>query len=326
MHRRAALDHVLRLIAGAPWSGALVLRGSMTLAAWAGAAAREPGDLDFIVLEPGASCFTDPLHPFPYVDAVADVQQWPEAAHGAAGPELWDPEGATGTYGVRPVLPPDGLRWMHPDSYEPVELCIRLQETVAADPHADGGVTLDPWGIQEDGTWTYRVYETPGVRLTVPYRTAGGEAGTVQLDFASDETLPQAPVWTAVPRGDGGPPTPVLTASPGLSLAWKLLWLCADDVARGKDLYDAVLLAESPRTRLDARLLHRVLGPHAPVFGPDRIRTLPVDWTAFRAAHPSVTGSASAWRERLADALSRFVLHQPLTASPTAAETRGRRC
>ncbi|MGW0775530.1 hypothetical protein ACWD01_18210 [Streptomyces sp. NPDC002835] len=108
-----------------------------------------------------------------------------------------------------------------------------------------------------------------------------------------------------VPRGDGGPPTPVLTASPGLSLAWKLLWLCADDVARGKDLYDAVLLAESPRTHLDTRLLHRVLGPHAPAFGPDRIRTLPVDWRAFRAAHPLVTGSASAWRERLASALRR---------------------
>ena len=53
-----------------------------------------------------------------------------------------------------------------------------------------------------------------------------------------------------------------------------------------------------------ALVLRRVLGPHAPGFGPDRIRALDVDWSYFRAAHPSV-GGVDAWRERLADALIR---------------------
>ncbi|GGW25141.1 nucleotidyl transferase AbiEii/AbiGii toxin family protein [Streptomyces xantholiticus] len=302
--RRAALDHVLRLIADAPWSSGLVLRGSMTLTAWLGAAAREPGDLDFVVLEPGESSTVDRLAPFPYVDLLRDVQQWPEAADGAAEPELWLPEGEFGTYGTRPRLPPEGLRWMDADDFECESPSTGLYETVAADPHAGGGVVLDAGGIREVGTWMYRVYETPGVRLTVPYRTADGEAGEIQLDFASDETLPEAPVWTAVPRGDGGPPTVWATASAGLSLAWKLLWLCSDGVARGKDLYDAVLLAESPRTRLGPRLLRTVLGEHTADFGPLLLRSLLVDRDAFRAAYPAVEGDAEHWCERLATALT----------------------
>jgi hypothetical protein len=301
--RRAALDHVLRLIAEAPWSGGLVLRGSMTLPAWVGAAAREPGDLDFVVLEPGEGSAVDRLAPFPYIDQVADVQQWPEAAHAAAGAELWDPEGNFGTYGTRPRLPPEGLHWMDADDFGCESPAVRLYEAVAADPHAGGGVVLDVDGIREDGTWTYRVHETPGVRLTLPYRTADGRAGGIQLDFASDETLPQAPVWTAVPRGDGGPPTVAVTASPELSLAWKLLWLCSDGVARAKDLYDAVLLAEAPRTRLGARLLRTVLGEHAGRFRPEVLESLPVDPDDLRAVRPSPRGGPDHWRGRLVSAL-----------------------
>jgi hypothetical protein len=302
--RRAALDHVLSLIAEAPWSGGLVLRGSMTLQAWVGAAAREPRDLDFVVLEPGERSTVDRLAPFPYIDQVTDVQQWPEAAHGAAGSELWDPEGDFGTHGTRPRLPPDGLRWMDADDFDRESPAAGLYEAVAAAPHAGGGIVLDVDGIREDGTWTYRVYETPGVRLTVPFRTPDGGGGEIQLDFASDETLPQAPVWTAVPRGDGGPPTVTVTASPELSLAWKLLWLCSDGVARGKDLYDAVLLAEAPRTRLGARLLRTVLGEHTGRFRPEVLESLPVDLDGLRSVHPSLRGGADHWRGRLVSALA----------------------
>ncbi|KAK1185667.1 nucleotidyl transferase AbiEii/AbiGii toxin family protein [Streptomyces sp. NBS 14/10] len=81
----------------------------------------------------------------------------------------------------------------------------------------------------------------------------GGPPGEVRLDFARDELLPQAPVWTPIPRGDGGTPIAVRTASRELSLAWKVLWLHADceteGQAQGKDLYDAVLLAEAHGTR-----------------------------------------------------------------------------
>lgn len=48
--RRTACDHVITAIAGSVWRDHLVLRGSLLLAAWLGPAAREPGDLDFVVL------------------------------------------------------------------------------------------------------------------------------------------------------------------------------------------------------------------------------------------------------------------------------------
>ncbi|WP_329521722.1 nucleotidyl transferase AbiEii/AbiGii toxin family protein [Spirillospora sp. NBC_01491] len=48
--RRRALDHVLAAVAASPWAGNLVLRGSVLLRAWYGADAREPGDLDFVVV------------------------------------------------------------------------------------------------------------------------------------------------------------------------------------------------------------------------------------------------------------------------------------
>lgn len=47
--RRRALDHVLAGVAGSPWAGNLMLRGSTLLSAWYGDAARDPGDLDFVL-------------------------------------------------------------------------------------------------------------------------------------------------------------------------------------------------------------------------------------------------------------------------------------
>jgi hypothetical protein len=50
--RRAAIEHVLTAVAGSPWAAHLVLRGSVLLWAWLGEAAREPGDIDFVVTPP----------------------------------------------------------------------------------------------------------------------------------------------------------------------------------------------------------------------------------------------------------------------------------
>ncbi|WP_328906726.1 nucleotidyl transferase AbiEii/AbiGii toxin family protein [Streptomyces sp. NBC_00234] len=47
---RAVQDHMLRLVAGAPWGAGVVLRGSLPVQVWVGEAAREPGDLDWVVL------------------------------------------------------------------------------------------------------------------------------------------------------------------------------------------------------------------------------------------------------------------------------------
>lgn len=48
--RGAAIITVLAAISGSPWAENLVLRGSVLLKAWLGAVAREPRDLDFIVI------------------------------------------------------------------------------------------------------------------------------------------------------------------------------------------------------------------------------------------------------------------------------------
>ncbi|MER6785598.1 nucleotidyl transferase AbiEii/AbiGii toxin family protein [Streptomyces sp. NPDC000658] len=50
--RRRALDLVLAAIAASEWVESLVLRGSVLMSGWFGEAAREPGDLDFVVVPP----------------------------------------------------------------------------------------------------------------------------------------------------------------------------------------------------------------------------------------------------------------------------------
>jgi hypothetical protein len=51
--RRCAMDHVLTVVAESPWRDHLVLRGSRLMRDWFGDAAREPGDLDWVVIPQG---------------------------------------------------------------------------------------------------------------------------------------------------------------------------------------------------------------------------------------------------------------------------------
>lgn len=306
---RGVQDHLLQVIAESPWSDGLILRGSLPLRAWLGAAAREPGDLDWIVLEHPAESFVDPLDPFPYIDGLDTVQLWPEAAHGAGAPEFWTDGEHHHTGGTRPALAPEGLHWMTAEDIGPAPGPEeRVVAAMSDGPPPPEGICVDPAAVRADGVWLYREYETPGVRVVIPWQADGLPPGDLRMDFALEERLPESPVWTACPRGDGGPPVPVRTAGPGLSLAWKLLWLAEDFRACGrsaaKDLYDAVLLAEHPDTRLPTRLLHSVLGPSAARVTPEAVRDWSVDWTEFRAGHPWVADDADLLRERLAAALA----------------------
>ena len=103
-------------------------------------------------------------------------------------------------------------------------------------------------------------------------------------------------VRTAAPRSVG---------EPRLTLAWKLLWLHMDgadgDGPAAKDLYDAVILAESRVPRLSAKLLRTVLGPRREltVSAPD-----PASWSTFLADHPGIGGTAQDWADRLRAALA----------------------
>ncbi|WP_086786667.1 nucleotidyl transferase AbiEii/AbiGii toxin family protein [Streptomyces caniscabiei] len=338
---RAVLDHLLRLVAEySPLGEDLVLRGSMVMSAWVGAEAREPADLDWIVPLP-LLVPVDPAHPYPYVDGLESVQQWPEAADGAGRYEIWRFE-EFDTGGLRPMVPPDGLHWVFEAEPEERPPHLALLDLVRERPVAAPGVVLDVNGARPDGIWTYVEYETPGVRLTIPWAAEGLPPGEARLDFARDEPLPELPVWTAIPRADGSGRTVVRTPGPALSLAWKLLWLHTDCASEGhvraKDLYDAVLLAEAEVTRLSPRLLHKVfrrapdVGTPAPDAGTPalvgtpapadalRVDTLVLDaeeWAVFRTAHPRVRGTAEEWVERLGRALERV-------PAPPAARRNGR--
>ncbi|MFD0974326.1 nucleotidyl transferase AbiEii/AbiGii toxin family protein [Plantactinospora endophytica] len=318
--RRAVLDHVLALVGAAACGDSLVLRGSMTMRSWVGDQAREPGDLDWVVL-PGAPVPLDDLDPHPYLNRLDQVRLWPEAVHGVPRDEPWMFEDFdTGGLPVR--LPPEGLNWV--DAEETAALPSPHQDVVELlhrHPEIPGGIRVDPDAITVDNTWSYSYdsgyfFGQPdgdgpgGTRLVVPWRVGDSLAGTVQLDFAHDERLPEPPELLAVPRQDGGdPPTVVWAATRELSLAWKLQWLCTDQAAdgrsAGKDLYDAVLLAELPDVRLSARLRRTLLRrvPDPELLRPAAIQGWTVDWPAFRRGHPSVGPDPAPWLDRLAATL-----------------------
>ncbi|WP_214108629.1 nucleotidyl transferase AbiEii/AbiGii toxin family protein [Acrocarpospora catenulata] len=235
--RRHAIDLVLEVISGSVWSEHLVLRGSLLLEAWIGDIARDPGDLDFVVVPAKLTL----------------------------------------------------------DSPEVAAMFRDLVEGVTS--RTLDGVRLDPADVAVDDIWTYD--RVPGRRLVFTWHADGLPPGTVQLDFVCGEKLPVPPQVTGIPRAGGGEPTPILGATPELSLAWKILWLVTDMHAQGKDLYDAVLLAE--RVTLPPDLLTEVLDGEP--FDAGMIRGLGTEWEEFRAEYPQVPGDQFYWRDRLADAL-----------------------
>ncbi|MCB5164843.1 nucleotidyl transferase AbiEii/AbiGii toxin family protein [Streptomyces bambusae] len=206
--RRAGLDTVLAAVADSPWVDSLVLRGSVLLAGWFGEAAREPGDLDFVVV-----------------------------------PHTWRLEdGRTGR-----ML--DGIARGAQERAGAAGLRIRAQDAVT------------------DEIWTYD--RVPGRRMVLPWEADGLPGGHVQLDFVFNERLPQPPGPVHVPGLAGGDGAVLQAATPELSLAWKLMWLLTDRHPQGKDLYDAVLLAERhPAPRELVTALCRESGE----WGPDEVR------------------------------------------------------
>ncbi|MGR7003196.1 nucleotidyl transferase AbiEii/AbiGii toxin family protein [Yinghuangia aomiensis] len=189
--RHRALDHVLAGIASSAWAGHLVLRGSILLKAWYGDAAREPRDLDFVVVPP-----------------------------------TWVME------------EPRTDRMLE-------DLAAAAAEVSKAD--AGSTVRIDAAGAASDEIWTYD--RVPGRRLVLPWHADGLPSGSVQLDFVFNERIPHTPEFTRIParHADHGNAAGhrILAATAAQSLAWKLLWLVTDTYPQGKDLYDAVLLAEA---------------------------------------------------------------------------------
>ncbi|WP_436770606.1 nucleotidyl transferase AbiEii/AbiGii toxin family protein [Yinghuangia sp. YIM S09857] len=245
--RHHALDNVVAAIAGSRWAASLVLRGSMLLKAWYDDAAREPGDLDFVVV-----------------------------------PATWD------------MGEPRTVRMLD-----------EIAEAAAAASRADGTVAIDAAKARRDEIWTYS--RVPGTRLVLPWHAEGLPSGTVQLDFVFGERLPAEPEFTTVPARGRAAASPMLAATPALSLAWKLLWLLTDRYPQGKDLYDAVLLASA--TTLPVDLLTRTLVASDPEwagsrFRPELLDDIAVDEDELRKDHPEIDESGDALLERLKAALA----------------------
>ncbi|KOV73581.1 ankyrin [Streptomyces sp. AS58] len=245
--RRRALHLVLDAIAASPWGDALVLRGSVLMSVWFSDSAREPGDLDFVVV-----------------------------------PHTWQID--------------DGRT-------------ERMLQGIAAAAQTPADAREDEIGISARGAvvediWTYD--RVPGCRMVLPWDSPGLPGGHVQLDFVFNERLPEAPAPAELPSG-----TVAQAATPELSLAWKLMWLVNDMHAQGKDLYDAVLLAE--RHPLRYELLHEVFRLSGEWPYPHRERILLedvveavgyVEWNHFVTEYPQFRDAEREYADRLVRAVT----------------------
>ncbi|MEU9994213.1 nucleotidyl transferase AbiEii/AbiGii toxin family protein [Streptomyces sp. NPDC050848] len=176
----------------------------------------------------------------------------------------------------------------------------------AAERHAEQSGTdlsIDAAGGVSEYIWTYE--RVPGHRLVLPWTAPGLPGGQVQLDFVFQEHLPTPPRPTEV----AGAHLPA--ADRELSLAWKLLWLSCDMYPQAKDLYDAVLLAES--CALPLALLETVLReadewpghPNEPLnLGMFENAVRETDWTGFDDAHPHTEAAKRDLGTRLLTALA----------------------
>ncbi|ALC23348.1 nucleotidyl transferase AbiEii/AbiGii toxin family protein [Streptomyces pristinaespiralis] len=244
--RRRALESVVTAVSASGWGDSLVLRGSMLLADRFGDAAREPKDLDFVVVP--ADWRIEEERTTTMLDEIASAAQ-------------------RGTEG-----------------------------------HGDGPV-IDAAGAESEYIWTYE--RVPGRRMVLPWQAPGLPAGQVQLDFVFNEQLP------VEPRSGTVCGVPLRAATLELSLAWKVLWLIDDLYPQGKDLYDAVLLAE--RCPLGNALLQEVFrlsGNELPSGGQEELRLEHLqdslrylDWDHFAQDYPQFADGREQYVRRLLAAL-----------------------
>jgi hypothetical protein len=170
---------------------------------------------------------------------------------------------------------------------------------------APGEIVFDPRSVRQEDIWTYE--RAQGKRLVFPWRAEGLPPGTVQVDVVFNEALPATPVRAEVAG------TEVLTVGPELSLAWKVQWLLTDMYPQGKDLYDAVLLAErTPLSReLLLPLLRPELGDRAEEIDETALRprdgvqqVADQEWSHFVRDCPWVAGGPNEWIDRFEAALA----------------------
>lgn len=239
--RRQVMQHLLDIATSGPWQNNLVLRGSLTMRAFAGDAAREPGDIDWVVT--------------PETIIMSE-----KAAH---------------------------------------QIIHGIIKAVSASPRCQDAA-IEPADITQTDIWTYD--RAPGRRVAFPWRCGELPPAVMQMDFVFQQKLHTQPVPITISL-DTKDSVTLLSASREESLAWKLLWLNSDIHPQGKDLYDAVLLAEGA-TLLKAVLQDADMLKHLSRSFPfDDRASANVDWDNFMKECPWVEGKASEWIQRLKTAL-----------------------
>ncbi|MFE3056318.1 hypothetical protein [Nocardia sp. NPDC059239] len=103
--------------------------------------------------------------------------------------------------------------------------------------------------------------------------------------------------WTAL---GPGPAAAMLAAGPELSPTWKPLWLTDDRFPEGKDLYDAVLLAEHCTPTPE---LLRAVTPDTRFIQLRRV-AIDADWAEFAKDRPDLADQHEAFAQRLTEALA----------------------
>ncbi|WP_254513515.1 nucleotidyl transferase AbiEii/AbiGii toxin family protein [Anatilimnocola floriformis] len=201
------------------------------------------------------------------------------------------------------VVQPESIA---PDDSRGRELLASIRQLIEETNSIPG--TQITWGrFAEDDIWIYS--RAPGKRLTINWLAPDLPAGNVQLDFVFGEALWTPPVTTQV-RLHNQQTVQLYAASPAQSLAWKLMWLEEDAYAQGKDLYDAVLLAEAYALPDDMReRLQIMIQPYGRRTIADWPLTWEVDWQNFQLEYPQILGNAQQWQERLASALAQRPNH-----------------
>lgn len=238
---------VLKAIAESRFANSLVLRGSMLLRSWYGREAREPGDLDFVVVPP--TWRIDDPATTDLLDAVARAAEATSAGTGvhidasrATVEGLWAYDRAPGR---RLFLP-----WY-------------------ANGRRGGAIQLD---------FVFREYLPTDPQYTTVRPTADAGPAEAQASGSDAGAAPEAD-----PTGPGAG-VRMLAATAEQSLAWKLSWLLTDPRPKIKDLVDAVLLAERTSLRYDVFRDSFLIADQAYLCRPPRsqdLHDLLLDWEDF---------------------------------------------
>ncbi|MFD4320708.1 nucleotidyl transferase AbiEii/AbiGii toxin family protein [Streptomyces sp. NPDC058548] len=160
---------------------------------------------------------------------------------------VWFGEAARAPKDIDFVVVPETWRIEEPRTRAMLDGIAGAAERLAEERGTE--LSISAAGAVSEQIWTYE--RVPGHRLVLPWTAPGLPGGQVQLDFVFQERLPTPPSPAEVAG------VRLAAADREVSLAWKLMWLSCDMYPQAKDLYDAVLLAES--CALPLALLERVL-------------------------------------------------------------------